>query len=113
MCVRLLTNIWILFRYNLLQATSPSDFGAGLVMWALFAHFRRLFLLLLFLVITVLAIYPLVSLAVPCLTGILLAQMCVIVGPTCWTLFVSRQYRVVMRLLDTEVAAATIDKKER
>lgn len=41
----LLTNVWILLRCCILKARTPSDLRSRLIMWALIAHFRRIFLL--------------------------------------------------------------------
>ncbi|KAH7719303.1 hypothetical protein AAVH_13275 [Aphelenchoides avenae] len=112
----LLTNVWIVWRCCLLKMTSvpqsPSGLRCGLVTRILISHFRRIFLLVLFLVITVLPVYPLVLWRVPCLTGIL--HLHVICFPTlaCWHVLLRDQYLVIMRLSDSQVVAATADKKE-
>lgn len=68
-------NVWIVRRCCIPKVTSmplsPSGLRAGLTKRALVSHFRRFFLLVLFLLISVLAVYSLVLFRVPCLTGIL------------------------------------------
>ncbi|KAH7709236.1 hypothetical protein AAVH_23501 [Aphelenchoides avenae] len=108
----LLTNVWILCRWCQINVTSPTDLRSRLIMWTLITHFRRISLLLLFLLITVLAVYPLVLLGVPCLSGIVLVQLCAIAAPTWWNLFLRKQHCVIMCLTEQEVTAVTMNKRE-
>ncbi|KAH7719299.1 Homeobox domain containing protein [Aphelenchoides avenae] len=112
----LLMNFWILFRCGLLKATSQpqssSALRADLIKQALISHFRRIFQLFLFHLMTVLVVYPLVVLGVPCLTGIMFAQMCAYIPLEFFNLFLRGRYRVIMRLSESEVSTATVDKTE-
>ncbi|KAH7719300.1 hypothetical protein AAVH_13272 [Aphelenchoides avenae] len=91
--------------------TSTSALRSRLIMSALAAHFRRIFLLVLFLAITVLAVYPLVLLQVPSLTGIMFAQLLGFAALVYWNVALLRRYQVIMRLPESAVAAATMNAK--
>lgn len=106
---------WVLLRCWHLRMTclpqTPPAFRLRLITWTLITHFRRIVFYFIILAISVLPVYPLILLGVPCLSGIMTAQMWAYAPVGCWNFFLFGQYRVIMRLPDKDVSAPTMDKK--
>lgn len=108
-------NLWIFFHFCLLKTTSQpqpsSALRADLMKRALFLYFRWTVLLVIFLVISVLSVYPLVLLHEYCWIGIVCAQMFAGIPLDVFNRVLRGRYFVIAGLTDAEVLAGTKDAK--